>query len=135
MSKKQWVFTPERKSGGIKATEAEKKRIQEFFQPLVDKLKEQFIEENPNKKFNYPIDIYTKWYRNYFYFCEKFKSESPNRIADEFEEKFVRLTHRGENSFDFSYFRHTGQWFLVAESLSLEDCQEMILSNPNFQPL
>jgi len=34
-------------------------------------------------------------------------------LADEFEEKFVRLKITGKNQFEFSYFRHTGQWFLV----------------------
>jgi hypothetical protein len=79
--------------------------------------------------------IKTTWYRNYFYLCEKFKSESPNRMVDEFETKFVRLEYKGKDSFDFSYFRHTGAWHLVAQSLSLEDCKELILSNPNFQPI
>ncbi len=66
--------------------------------------------------------------------CEKFKSERPNRLYDEFEVKFVRLKYTGKNQFEFSYYRHTGQWHLVAQGLTLDECMEMILLNPVFQP-
>jgi hypothetical protein len=75
----------------------------------------------PNKENNYVSDIYTKWHRNYFYFCEKNKAEYENRRFDEFETKFVRLEFIAENSFNFSYFRHIGQWHLVAENVNLEN--------------
>lgn len=132
--KKYWVYSPQ-KPQPPKPTDFEKESIQNFFQPLIEAFKKQYIKENPNKEFSYTVDIYSKWYRSYFYLCEKSKSERPNRRQDEFESKFVRLTFLGDNKFDFSYFRHTGQWFLVAESLTMEECQELILSNPNFQPL
>ena len=118
-----------------KLTELGKRNIQDDFQPLIESFKKQCISKNPNKEFNYLIDIYSKWYQNYFYLCEKYKSEHPNRIKDEFEAKFVRLTYTGKDQFEFSYFRHTGQWHLVAENLTLDECKEMILSNPNFQPI
>ena len=117
-----------------KLSEADKQTIQEYFQPLVQSFKKKCILKNPNKEFNYVVDIYTKWYQNGFYLCEKYKSEHENRIADEFEAKIVRMKYVGKDRFNFSYFRHTGQWHLVAEALSLKDCKEMILSNPNFQP-
>ena len=119
----------------VKLTELGKKNIQGDFQPLVESFKKQCILQNPDKQFNYLIDIYSKWYQNYFYLCEKYKSEQPNRLADEFEVKIVRLKYTGKNLFDFSYFRHTGQWHLVAKSFTLEECKEMILSNPVFQPI
>jgi len=133
-NKKYWMFSPQ-KAQKIKLSELDKKAIQDYFQPLVAAFKKQYIPENPNKEFNYLVDIYSKWYQHYFYLCEKYKSEHPNRIKDEFEEKFVRLTVRGKNQFDFSYFRHTGQWHLVAEGLTIEECKDMILSNPVFQPV
>ncbi len=123
------------KSLKIKPSESDKKNIQDYFHPLVESFKKQYISKNPNKEFNYLVDIYSKWYQNYFYLCEKFKSELPNRLDDEFEVKFVRLKYTGKNQFGFSYFRHTGQWHLVAEGLTLEECKEMILSNPVFQPI
>ena len=133
-NKKYWMPSS-RSNQKIKLSESEKHDIQDYFHPLVESFKKQYVLENPNKEFNYLVDIYSKWYQNYFYLCEKFKSEHPNRLTDEFEVKFVRLKYTGKNQFDFSYFRHTGQWHLVAEDLTLDECKEMILSNPNFQPI
>jgi len=131
---KRWMASPE-KSPITKLSEVEKVEIQNYFQPLVDDFKKEYVTENPDKESNYPIDIYSKWNQNYFYLCEKFKSEHPNRLVDEFEEKFIRLKPTGKNQFEFSYFRHTGQWFLVAVGLTMEECRDLILSNPNFQPI
>jgi hypothetical protein len=133
MAKKVWMFV-EPKQKKVKPTELEKKEISEKCRLLVEEFKQR-IDPNPDKRRNYITDIYTKWYQNYFYFCEKYKSDYPNRILDEFEEKFVRLTYRGKDCFDFSYFRHTGQWWPVATELSLQQCLEMMMDNPSFQPL
>jgi hypothetical protein len=68
------------------------------------------------------------------------RSELPNfaychRIADEFEDKFVRLTFKGKDCFDFAYLRHTNQWWPIASELSLQQCLEMIQETPTFQPI
>ncbi len=132
-NKKYWMASSI-KSLKIEPSESDKKNIEDYFHPLVETFKEQYILKNPNKEFNYLVDIYSKWFQNYFYLCEKFKSEQPNRLDDEFEVKFVRLKYTGENQFEFSYYRHTGRWYLVAGGLTLDECREMILSNPVFQP-
>ncbi len=133
-TEKRWMFQPA-KSEKVKPTELEKKEISERCQPLVEALKKKYIKSKPNKEWSYLVDIYTSWYRSYFYFCEKSKSENPNRIQDEFDEKFARLTFTGKDCFDFSYFRHTGQWWLIAENVTLQECLKMIIENPNFQPI
>ena len=134
MAKKAWVYSPE-KVKKEKLSDVQKKEISEKCQPLVEEFKKQYINPNPNKEFNYCVDIYTKWYQNYFYFCQKYKSESVNRIKDEFEVKFVRLTYIKQDCYQFSYLRHTEQWFLVAEDLTLQKCLEMMIENPNFLPI
>ena len=131
---KYWGISPV-KSGEIKPSEADKQIVTEYFQSLVEAFKAEFISKNPNKEYRYLVDIYSKWYQSYFYLCEKQESENPNRIVDEFEIKTVRLKYTGKNQFDFAYFRHTGQWHLVARGLTMEECREMILSNPVFQPI
>ncbi len=123
------------KAKKIKINDFQKKEISAFFYPLILQYKKLLQEVIPDKSNNYVVDIYTKWYQNYFYFCEKYKAEYADRIADDFEYKFVRLEFIDENKFNFSYFRHTGQWHLVDENLSLEACLKMINENPNFQPL
>jgi hypothetical protein len=133
-NKRIWISKESRKSI-LKLTDLEKNDIMTQCQPLVELFKNQYITENPAKGFDYLVDVYTKWYQNYFYFCEKFKSEHPNRIKDEYEVKFVRLERIGKDRFIFSYFRHTGQWFIVTNDLTLKDCLEMIEANPNFHPI
>ncbi len=129
-----WVQTAP-KQFKAKPSEEMKKEISEKCQALVEEFKKQFINPNPDKEWNYLVDIYTKWYQGYFYFCQKSIMETPGRTAKEFEEKFVRLTYKCPDRFDFAYFRHTGKWFPVAEDLSLQDCLEMMSQNPNFQPI
>ena len=108
--------------------------IESQCQPLIEKFRREYVLKNPNKQYNYLVDIYIKWYRNYLYFCEKYKSEDPNRSAIEFENTFVRLKSTKIDRFDFSYMRHTGRWVLVAHDLTLSDCLEMMHENPVFQP-
>lgn len=132
-SKKYWMPSSTSNSV-IKLSETDKEHVSNYFVPLIETFKKQYIPKNPNKKFNYLVDIYSKWYQKYFYLCEKYKSEHPQRIKDEFEIKSVRLKYTGKDQFEFSYFRHTGQWHLISVGLTLEECKEMILSNPVFQP-
>jgi len=132
-NKKQWIYTGPKSISAIPSNY--KSEIQEYFQPIVDEFKRKCIRKNPNKEFNYLIDIYTKWNKNCFYVCEKYKSERPNRLEDEFEVKLIRLKYLEKNSFELSYFRHTNQWFTIPPiGMNLKDCKEMILSNPILQP-
>ena len=64
---------------------------------LIDKFKKEYIKSSPDKKYNYSVSIYTKQYRNFFYFCELYKAEFSDRILDQFEKKFIRLECTGKN--------------------------------------
>ena len=119
----------------MKLTDHEKARIENLCQPLIEKFKSEYVSKDPNKEYNYLVDIYIKWHRDYLYFCEKYKSESPNRIVDEFEEKFVRLKITNKDKFDISYMRHTGKWFPIASDLTLNECLEMIEDTPTLHPI
>jgi hypothetical protein len=71
-------------------------------------LKPEYIKPPPeDMRVNYVVDIYTKWYRSYFYFCEKYASPSPIAIPPFFEAKFGRMEYVGECLFNLSYMRHT----------------------------
>ncbi len=119
----------------MKLTSSEKNRIERQCQPLIDKLKSQYIVKNPDKRYNYLVDIYIKWYRDYLFFCGKYKTENPDRFVDEIEEKFVRLKIIKPNSFEISYMRHTEKWFLIACDLALNECLEMIEDTPTLHPV
>lgn len=128
-----WVYSPQSRKGG-KPTEADKKRVSEFFQPLIDKFKSEIPPPPEDEDRNHITDVYSKWYRNFFYIYEKLKIMGENRIKDEAEIGVVRLKYVDKDRFDFSYFRHTGKWEFIEADLNLEDCKEMIEKNPMFQP-
>ncbi len=98
-------------------------------------LKPNFIKPPPaDTEWNTIVDIYTKWYRNYFYFCSKYHSPSPSNITDYFESKFARLEYVGNGKFNVAYMRHTEQWLEIFQDLSLDQCLEAIQGIPNLQP-
>ncbi|HME54063.1 MAG TPA: hypothetical protein VKM55_17685 [Candidatus Lokiarchaeia archaeon] len=80
------------------------------------------------------MDIYSRWYRNYFYFCSKYSSPGPNAISPFFETKFARMEYMPNGRFNLAYMRYTGQWLEVFTDLSLEECLEMIEKGPWFHP-
>ena len=129
-----WILS-QSKAIKPRVTDEQKEVVNIFFEPLIANYKTQLQQVDNSKEGTYTIDIYSKWYQHYFYLCEKYKSENPNRIVDEYERKYLRLEFISENNFNFSYYRHTGAWHLVAENCSLETCLQMINENGNFQPL
>ena len=105
MKQKKRWMPIQTKKPTAKLSDLKKAEIEKRCQPLVEQFKLQYINENPD------------------------------RIEPEFKKYFVRLEYVESDSFNFSYFRHTGAWFLVATNLLLNDCFEMIESNPNFHPI
>ena len=98
-------------------------------------LKPRNIDLDPQEdRFNYIVDIFTKWYRNYFYFYAKYHSSRPNAIEPFFETKFARMAYVGKDQFNLSYMRHTGKWFEVYPDMSLDECIEAIMDDPLFTP-
>ena len=68
-----------------------KLRVKEKADEIIDNvLKPEHIKPPPtDNDFNYLVDIYSKWYRNYFYFCVKYNCPSPNAISPSFETKLA----------------------------------------------
>jgi hypothetical protein len=114
-------------------TEFEKKEVEKKFRSLIEEWKKTRLDP-PHPDFNYKIDIYSKWYRNSFYLCSLYKSDSPNRLADTFEEKISRLEYKGRDKFDIAYMRHTGQWYVMLEEQSLDECLDLIKKEELLQP-
>ncbi len=52
----------------MKLTDHEKVRIENLCQPLIEKFKSEYVSKDPNKEFNYLVDIFIKWHRDYLYF-------------------------------------------------------------------
>lgn len=138
MTKRQktWVYSPPRPSKP-KAPETAKREVERKAGKLVETvLKPRYIEPPPqNEQFNYIVDIYTKWYRNYFYFCAKYACPGPNALAPFFESKLARLEYLGgQNRFNLAFMRHTGEWIEIYHASSLNECLAAIKKDPFFQP-
>lgn len=133
--KKTWVYRPS-KSPAPKVPTSVKAEVQERANELVETiLKPKHIKPLPkDERFNYLVDISTKWYRHYFYFCAKYCSPGPNALSPFFETKFARLEYRGRNQFNLSFTRHTGDWIEVYPNMSLDKCLAAVRDDPFFYP-
>ena len=139
MAKKQkrWVYSPP-KPPAPKVPANTKVVVQQKADELVDRvLKPKYIQRPPARnqfQYNYIADVYTKWYRHYFYFCAKYNVPGPNALVPFFEAKFARLEYIRDNGFNMAFMRHTGEWVEVYEDLSLERCLEAVETDPFFYP-
>jgi hypothetical protein len=133
--KKMWVFSPPRKPKP-KVPESIKAEVQARANHLIESdLKPQHVKPPPtHQRFNYIVDIYSKRYQSYFHFYAKYRCPAPNCITEFFETKFARLEYVGEDRFNLSYMRYTGQWWELYKDLSLEKCLEEIKHDPHFMP-
>jgi hypothetical protein len=72
--KKMWVYSPKGKSKA-KLSVWKKTAIENRCRPLVERFKRQYVNKDPDKRFNYLTDVFIKWRGNNLYFCEKLKLE------------------------------------------------------------
>jgi hypothetical protein len=133
-----WVYDPARAFRQSKAhvpTDIQRE-VQHRAQERIDSaLKPRHIQPPPKKaEFNYLVDIYSKWRGPFFYFCSKYCSPAPHAVSPSFESKFARLQYAGDGRFNLAYCRHTGQWWEVAQLLSLEECLARIEGGGIFTP-
>lgn len=135
MTKKVWRLQAPRKARS-KPAENFKAQVKEKADQLIESaLKPAHIKPVPkNMKFNYIIDIYSKWYHSYFYFCATYRCPSPDAISELFETRFARLEYTGNQRFNLSYMRHTGQWVKIFTDLTLDECLESIEREPHYLP-
>jgi hypothetical protein len=121
--RKTWVYNPPKpKKETPKVPEEIKQCVQEKGNEIVEKIfKPEYLKPIPEEQMlNHIVDIYTKWYRNYFYFCVKYQCP-PHSTPSFFENKFVRLEYLGDDTFQYSYMRHTGQWWPI-QKMTIDAC-------------
>ena len=101
-------------------------------------LKPRFLPETRSTQFNYIIDILGKWRGNKYSFITRYRSGFPENAGEEFESAFARLDHVEEsiveNRFDVMWHRHTGQWWRLHSSVTLEEALRLIENQPLLQP-
>ena len=136
MRQKTWVYSPPKP----KVPDAVKVGVEIKAIELVDAvLKPEHVKPPlKNAKWNYIVDIYTKWHRNYFYFCAKYACPGRNALSPFFGAGFARLEYAGgvgrQSRFNLSYMRHTGSWWEIRHGLSLEQCLAEIREGGLFHP-
>ena len=132
---KRWLYSPPRQPKP-KVPDAVKADVEAKAREIVETvLKPDHLKPPPeDMRFNYVVDIYTKWYRNYFYFCSQYRCPGPNAISPFFEVRFARLEYLDQDNFNISYMRHTGQWWEIYRDLSLEGCLAAVRDGPHFLP-
>ena len=84
----------------------------------------------PDPQWNYLVDLHTKWHGRFFYLFGKYRCPGPHAIRPFFDEGFARLEYAGGDRFNVSYMRHTGQWWEIAQGLTLDQCIQAIRDNP-----
>jgi hypothetical protein len=89
---KRWIYDP-RSAPKPRVPESIKVEVKKVCDELVESvLKPRSIDLDPHEeRFNYIVDIFTKWYRNYFYFYAKYHCPGPNAIEPFFETGFARM--------------------------------------------
>jgi len=130
-----WVYSPP-KAPKPKVPDVTKQDVTAKANALVETLfKPKFIKApSLDERFNYIVDIFTKWFRNYLYFCATYHCPGPNAISPSFEARFTRLEYSGPDQFNLSFMRYTGQWVELYRDLSLDECLKAIREEVFFWP-
>jgi hypothetical protein len=133
--RKTWVYSPP-KPAKPTIPDALKREVDARARDLIEVvLKPQHVKLPPaDARFNYIVDIDTKWYRSYFYFCATYASPGPTALSPSFEVRFARLEYRGADRFSLAFMRHTGQWIELYPSLTVDECLAAIADEPYFLP-
>ena len=101
-------------------------------------LKPRLLPKISPTQLNYPIDIFGKWRGSKYSFVTRYRSGFPENSGDEFDAAFTRLDHvetcLTEIRFDVMWHRHTGQWWRLHSSVSLEEALHLIETERLLQP-
>jgi len=132
---KMWIYSP-KKPTPPQVPEIIKAQVETKAKELVETyLKPTFIQPPPkDAKWNYLIDIFTKWHGSYFYFCSTYACPGPNALSPTFESRFARMEYVGNRMFNLAYMRHTDKWEEVFQGLPLDECLQTIRDEGIFQP-
>ena len=97
---------------------------------IAETLKPRFLPAIRPTQFNYPVDIFGKWRGSKYSFITRYRSGFPDNAGEEFDTAFTRLDHLEEcvteTRFDIMWHRHTGQWFRLFSSVTLEEALRLI---------
>ena len=81
---------------------------------IVNVLKPKHIQPPPQEqRFNYIIDIGTKWHRNYFYFFSTYACPGPNALSPGSKITFARMAYLGNAKFAVHFMPHRRMVWII----------------------
>ena len=106
---------------------------------ITEIVKPRFLPVIRSTQFNYPVDIFGKWRGSKYSFITRYRSGNPDNLDEEFESAFTRLDHVEENPvdtrFNVMWHRHTGQWFRLHSSVTLDEALRLMETDEMLYPL
>jgi WD40 repeat protein len=66
------------------------------------------------------------------YFFSTYCVPGPNALVPSFEAKFARMRYAGNDRFELSFMRYTGEWVELYTDLTLDECLAAIREEPYF---
>jgi hypothetical protein len=123
----QWTWAAS-KIHKSKVPDALKKKVPTKADDLVENvLRQKHIKPPPkNPRWNYPIELWAKWHRSFFYFDSIWASPGPNRVAPAFDVRFARLEYVGDRRFNLACMGHTEEWWTIYHGPSRGECLKLI---------
>ena len=94
-------------------------------------LKPRFLPTIRPTVFNYPIDIFGNWRANKYSFIQRYRSGFPENLGEEFDNMEECLS---ATRFDVMWYRHTGRWWRLHSSVTLEEALRLIETEELLQP-
>ncbi|HEY4759667.1 MAG TPA: hypothetical protein VIH42_03720 [Thermoguttaceae bacterium] len=124
---RRWTWALSKKYK-LKEPDDIKAELDAMAKELIEKvLNPKYIKPPPKKpRWNFPLDIWTKWHGSFFYFSSTWASPGPHRISPTFERPFARMEYVGNRHFNLAYLRHTGKWWEIHKELLLDKCLKLI---------
>jgi hypothetical protein len=132
---RRWVWVP-KKPPKPRVPEALKAEVETKGRALVEGFfKPKFIEPRPkDPRWNFIVDIGSRWYRSFFYFYSVYECPGPNALEPSFESPFARMEYVGGDRFNLAYMRHTGKWWELFQGLTVDESLKTIREMGHFQP-
>ena len=111
----------------------EKKRLKDIADQFVENFyKPALVKPPPEPRFNYIVDVHTKWHGAYLQFIATYACPGPNALSPFFETSFARLGHFRADAWSLLARRHNDQWMVLGHQMTMEECFQEMRNNPWF---
>jgi hypothetical protein len=86
-----------------------------------------------NPTFNYVTGYFAKWHGPYIVIFARYACPGPNAISPSFDAPLARLGCFPGDRFSLWARRHTDEWIVIEDGITLNKCFEALRTNPWFE--